>query len=95
VTFRWSRLGDVAVHENKLLGIGIQNSSVNVWVVDLSRREGDLQVGQRPFTSPAGDGGTPQRQQRHTAASAPVATDRGASLNPLKRLVETINVVRA
>ena len=44
----WSRLGDVAVHESKLLGCGIQNSSVHVWVVDLARRDADPQ--QRPFT---------------------------------------------
>jgi hypothetical protein len=44
----WSRIGDVAVHESKLLGCGIQNSSVHVWVVDLARRDADPQ--QRPFT---------------------------------------------
>jgi hypothetical protein len=44
----WSRLGDVAVHESKLLGCGIQNSSVHVWVVDLARRDAEPQ--QRPFT---------------------------------------------
>mmetsp|Transcript_30519 Transcript_30519/g.58761 ORF Transcript_30519/g.58761 Transcript_30519/m.58761 type:complete len:832 (-) Transcript_30519:112-2607(-) len=42
----WSRVGDLAVHENKLLGCAMHQTLVSVWVVDLTRTPGELQPGQ-------------------------------------------------
>ena len=73
VDVSWTKLADLSMHENKLLGGSIHNSFVGVWVVDLNRVE--------PFHSGAergpGGGGTREVPERSGAAPVLLTGERG------------------